>query len=132
MKIVNNYQGSFYVAIAPYNSNSVLILDTGEYGALKVLANASKYFLGYYYPEFYRVSSSLQKKKLSDRELKQIFIHSLDMNYKWTVEERENLAKYFNLKLDRYLKESKNCQIVKGRKVPNSNKRVKPYARKRK
>jgi hypothetical protein len=131
MKIVDNLQGSFYVAVAPYNRNSVIIMNTGEYGALKVLANAKKYFRGYY-PEFYRIDTAMTKKKLTNKELKDLFIHSLQTNYKWTREERENLALYFNIKLERYLSESKTCQIVKGRKATNSNKRVKPYARKRK
>lgn len=131
MKIVNNIQGSFFVAVAPSNRNSVIIMDTGEYGCLKVLANAKKYFRAYY-PEFYRVDTLMTKKKLTNKSLKEFFVHSLQTGYKWTRDERENLAEYFNIKLERYLSESKTCQIVKGRKSKNSNKRGKPYARKRK
>jgi len=130
MKIVDNLQGTFFVAVAPYNRNSVIIMDTGEFGCLKVLANAKKYFRAYY-PEFYRIDTGLSKKKLTNKSLKEFFIHSLQTEYKWTREERENLAEYFNIKLDRYLSESKSCQRVKGYKKPTTNKRVKTYARKR-
>lgn len=131
MKITNNPQGSFYVAVAPYNHNSVLILDTGEYGCLKVLANADKYFKTYY-PEFYRIDTAVTKTKLTNKLLKEMFINSLETGWKWTLSEREELAKYFNVKVEKHLSESKTCARVKGYKKPSTNKRIKTYARKRK
>lgn len=131
MKIVNNSSGTFYLGVAPYNRNSVLILDTGEYGCLKVLANADKYFKTYY-PEFYRIDTSVSKTRLTNKLLKEMFIHSLETKYKWSLKEKEELAKYFKVKLEVYLSESKTCSRVKGYKKPTTNKRVKTYARKRK
>lgn len=131
MKIVNNPSGTFYIGVAAYNRNSVLILDTGEYGCLKVLANADKYFKTYY-PEFYRIDTSVSKTRLTNKLLKEMFIHSLETKYKWSLKEKEELAKYFKVKLEVYLSESKSCTRVKGYKKPTTNKRVKTYARKRK
>ena len=104
MKINNNVQGSFFVARADYNRNTVIITDTGEFGCLKVLANRKKYFRAYD-PEFYRVDSFLTKKKLTNKVLKDFFIHSLETGYKWTGLEKEELARYFRVNLDKYLSE---------------------------
>jgi hypothetical protein len=131
MKLIDNSSGTFFVAVAPYNRNSVIILDTGEYGCLKAIANADKYF-NTYYPECYRIDTGMKKTKVSKTILKDMFISSLKQNYKWTTFEREELARYFNIKLDRYLSESKTCARVKGYKKPTTGKRIKTYARKKK
>lgn len=128
MKIINNDQGSFFVANAASNRNTVIITDTGEYGCLKVLANADKYFRGYY-PEFYRVANDLSKKKVTNKLLKEIFIHSLEMNYRWTVAEREQLAHYFKIRLDSFLAEKKrpkNYQTGSSNKARDKQRKALP------
>jgi len=129
MKLIDNKQGTFFVAVAPYNRNSVLIIDTGEYGCLKAIANADKYF-NTYYPECYRIDTKMKKQKISKVVLKEMFINSLKIGYKWTTFEKEELARYFNIKLDRYLSESATCKRVKGYKK-TTGKRIKTYARKK-
>lgn len=104
MKIVNNLIGSFYVAQVPGNFNTVLITDSHEIGCLKILANADKYFKTYY-PTFYHYTRTLKRTKVTDRFLKQSFIQTLTSGYKWTREERQNLADYFKINLDKYLGE---------------------------
>lgn len=132
MKIIDNEQGAFYVASAAYNKNTVIITDTGEYGCLKVLANADKYFRSYY-PDFYRIGADLTKKKLTNKLLKEIFIHSIEYDYKWTVLERETLARYFKVNID-FLSEKKrpknyqtgstNKALDKKRKAKAPGKRI--------
>jgi len=100
MKIVNVDSSAFYFAKSPSNSNTVIILDTGVYGCLKVLANADKYFNSYY-PAFYYV---LGKKitKVTDKEMKTLFLKSLG-DYAWSQQEKINLGKYFKIDVSDYL-----------------------------
>jgi hypothetical protein len=100
MKIVNVDSTAFYYAQSPYNRNSVLILDTGVYGCLKVLANADKYFRSYY-PEFFYVLGK-KVKKVTDKEMKTMFIKSLD-DWAWSQQEKINLGKYFKIDVSDYL-----------------------------
>ena len=130
MKIQNIKGGAFFLATAPYNWNSVTISDIGFYGPLKVLANSSKYFTGYY-PDFFYVQGS-KFRKLTKAELKDTFKNALEMDPKFfTAAEKKTLGSVFKINVEKYLSESKSCTRVKGYKKPTTNKRVKTYARKR-
>jgi hypothetical protein len=100
MKIINFDSSAFYYAQSPSNSNTVLILDTGVYGCLKVLANADKYFMAYYPAFFYVMGKKVSK--VTDKEMKSLFIKSLG-DYAWTQQEKINLGKYFKLDVSDYL-----------------------------
>jgi len=129
MKITNIKNGSFYISRAAYNWNTVIIQDVGEYGCLKVLANAEKYF-NTYYPEFWRIEGS-KVKKITDSTLKTFFKLALENDPKYfTKTEKEKLGKYFKVKVDQYLAESKTCRTVKSYKK-KTGKKVNSYARKR-
>ena len=130
MKIENVKSGAFYIARAPYNWNSVVITDVGEWGCLKVLANSKKYFNGYY-PEFTYVNGT-KTSKITKSDLKYTFERALEWDRKYfTNNEIEELGKFFKIKIENFLTESKSCTRVKGYKKPTTNKRVKTYARKR-
>lgn len=130
MKIEKVKGGNFFIAAAPYNWDTVIILDGGYYGCLKILSNSNKYFTSYY-PEFYQVDGA-SVSKLSQTRLKDVFKNALEMDPKYfTAAEIKTLGSYFKLKVENYLTESKTCTRVKGYKKPTTNKRVKTYARKR-
>ena len=137
MNILKNNQRGFIIGYAPSNNNQVIIFN-GLWGCLKVLANAEKYFK-VYYPDFLMLDYNFNKSRISNKELKESYLRLLktyDSKDKvLSKNEIKELAKYFKINLEKnypQLAESKTCQIVRGRKVANSNKRVKPYARKRK
>lgn len=99
MNVRNVKNGAFYIARAPYNWNTVIIEDVGEYGCLKILANAKKYFTGYY-PEFWRVDGKTMKK-LTNTTLKSFFKNALKYDKKYfTNAEIQELGKYFKIKVD--------------------------------
>lgn len=97
MNYYNNTNGGFDLAMAPSNSNQVLIFN-GLYGCLKVLANAEKYFNAYY-PDFYAFDSKGKKSKIPTSELKRAFIHLLDLDYKFTGAELFELSKILKVKI---------------------------------
>ena len=131
MNTYNNEQGGFFMAIADNNRNQVLIFN-GLRGCLKVLGNSEKYFRAYW-PEFYEFDLKGKKYKITRRELKESFIRILKNDPKaFNTHELEALSLYLKVKIENYLSESKTCQVVKGSMRKNSNKYVKPYARKRK
>lgn len=102
MKIENVKNGGFYIGTAPYNWNTVIITDVGQYGPLKVLANSKKYFTGYY-PDFFYVNGS-KIRKLTKAELKQTFKNALDMDPKYfSAAEISELGNIFKVKVETFL-----------------------------
>ena len=137
MNILKSHQRGMLIGYAPSNNNQVIVFN-GLWGCLKVLANAEKYFK-VYYPDFVLLDWNYNKKRITLKELKESYLRYLknyDPKEKYlSKNEIKELAKYFKINLEKnypHFVESKTGQIVKGRKATNSNKRVKPYARKRK
>ena len=98
MKIQNLKEGTFYLATARYNHNTVIISETGTYGMLKVLSAKEKYFNAYEPIFHYFNGTSL--KKVTKATLKKEFQHALrtDASF-FTAAEKENLAKNFKIKI---------------------------------
>lgn len=110
MNTFNNTNGGFYMAIAPNNSNQVLIFN-GLHGCLKVLANSEKYFRSYE-PEFFEFDFFGKKYKVTKKELKDSFMRQIDNGLKagkisFTNAEIEELAYIFKIRLENTLSEKK-------------------------
>jgi len=124
----------------------ILVEDVGTEAVLNVLKRTSKKYndINTPYLSFHQIDSNGKSYKVSVAALKDSVIFALtDKKFfdrsKLSIKALIELAvflrlpkKYIDIENVPFLKESKSCQIVKGRKAPNSNKRVKPYARKRK
>lgn len=97
MIIENIKSGTFYLATAPSNYNTVMIYEVGTYGPLKVLANSKKYFQGYEPSIFYFNGKSL--KKITKIALKKDFLYALktDPAY-FTTTEIKRLSEIFKIK----------------------------------
>jgi hypothetical protein len=98
MKIENVRNGTFYLATARYNHNTLIITDVGTYGPLKVLAQKDKYFNSY--EPLFMYFNGIGLKKITKATLKKDFQHALrtDPNY-FTTNEREKLANMFKIKI---------------------------------
>jgi len=98
MVIENIKSGTFYLATAPSNYNSVIIYEVGTYGPLKVLANSKKYFQAYEPTIFYFNGKSL--KKITKVALKKDFLYALktDPAY-FTSNEITRLSEIFKVKI---------------------------------
>jgi len=129
MKIINSDSAAFYYARAASNGNTVLILETGNFGCLKVLANAEKYFYGYY-PEFYYCVGR-KIYKVTDKELKSAFLESLN-KIPYTQNEKIFLGKYFKLDVSNYLLSApakKKKQTVTSNKALDKLRKAKPIGK---
>ena len=125
MNIYNNTRGGFCMAIAPSNSNQVLIF-TGLYGCLKVLANSEKYFNSYY-PDFYEFDHNGKKYRITNKELKESFIRSLNLDMRYTNAEFETLAKIFKIKVELLAekKRAKNYQTGSSNRANDKQRKAK-------
>lgn len=118
---ISKTQHAFYIGTAPYNTEIVIITDTGLYGCLKVLANNDKYFNGYYAQFQYFNGKNL--KKITQTELKTMFKKAIETDPKrFSRSEWEKLGDYFKIKIEKYLGEQTSLKFpTPGR--PKTNKR---------